>query len=43
MFPVRRCISGESSTSLVFKSDNQKNSFEIQNQNIVLSMSAKAR
>ena len=27
---------------LVFKSDNQKNSFEIQNQNIVLSMSAKS-
>ena len=26
---------------LVFKPDNQKNSFEIQNQNIVLSMSAK--
>ena len=27
---------------LVFKPDNQKNSFEIQNQNIVLSMSAKS-
>ena len=27
---------------LVFKSDNQKNSFEVQNQNIVLSMSAKS-
>ena len=28
---------------LVFKPDSQKNSFEIQNQNIVLSMSAKAQ
>ena len=27
---------------LVFKPDNQKNSFEIQNQNIILSMSAKS-
>lgn len=27
---------------LIFKSDNQKNSFEIQNQNIVLSMSSKS-
>lgn len=44
----RQYISGETiyiwgkQYFLVFKPDNQKNSFEIQNQNIVLSMSAKS-